>query len=151
MKEYAALVKKLLLTTGILTATACAEPPSHTLITIADAREQAAKLVDNGEPGDSIGDLLVFDQPLLDEGFNKIGNNSGTCTRTHVGHSFQCHWTLTFEHGSIQVAGRELDKGTSAIAIVGGSGTYSGIRGEMTSVNNADGTFTQTLHYRLQP
>lgn len=151
MRDYSALLKRLLLTGGILTAAACTEPPSQTLITIADAREQGAELVDNGEPGDSVGDILIFDQPLLDKDLTKIGNNSGTCTRTHVGNSFQCQWTLTFENGSIQVAGREFDTGTSTISIVGGSGEYSGIRGEMTSVNNGDGTFTQTLLYRLKP
>jgi hypothetical protein len=46
------------------------------------------------------------------------------------------------------VAGREFDRGTSAISITGGTGSYAGISGEMLSVNNEDGTFTQTLHYR---
>ena len=69
--------------------------------------------------------------------------------RTRPGHSYQCQWTLSLPDGTIQVAGRELDRGASAISIVGGSGRYAGIRGEMTSVNNEDGTFTQTLRYRL--
>ncbi|MEE8342173.1 MAG: hypothetical protein V3R51_00085, partial [Gammaproteobacteria bacterium] len=63
---------------------------------------------------------------------------------------FQCQWTLTFENGSIQVAGREFDQGTSAISIVGGTGKYSGITGEMESTNNNDGTFTQTLRYWIR-
>ncbi len=127
--------------------TACSSEHPQTLVTVADARVHAALVVDMGEPGDSGGDVLIFDQPLLDEHDNNIGNNSGTCIRTRVGHSFQCQWTLTFEDGSIQVAGRELDKGESNITIVGGTGAYSGITGEMTSVNNDDGTFTQTLRY----
>jgi hypothetical protein len=65
-------------------------------------------------------------------------------------HSIQCQWTLTLADGSIQVAGREFDKGTSAISIVGGTGKYSGISGDMESVNNNDGTFTQTLRYWLR-
>ncbi len=80
----------------------------------------------------------------------EIGNNSGTCVRTRVGHSFQCQWTLALENGTIQVSGRELDQGTSTVSIVGGSGIYSGISGEMESTNNNDGTFTQTLHYRIR-
>jgi hypothetical protein len=94
-----------------------------------------------------VGDILVFDQPLLDEHHKNIGNNSGTCIRTRVDHSFQCQWTLTLDDGSLQVAGREFDQGASAISIVGGTGRYSGITGDMKSVNNNDGTFTQTLHY----
>lgn len=147
MKRNPTLVKYLLLLTGISAAAACTPEPPRTLITIADARIETAKYVDIGEPGDSAGDILVFDQPLLDEHHQNIGNNSGTCIRTRVGHSYQCQWTLTFETGSIQVAGREYDQGASDISIVGGTGRYSGISGEMTSINNNDGTFTQTLRY----
>ncbi|UCC55133.1 MAG: dirigent protein [Gammaproteobacteria bacterium] len=116
-------------------------------MTIADARTSPARIIDIGEPGDSAGDVLVFDQPLLNEDRQEIGNNSGVCIRTRAGHSFQCQWTLTLEDGTIQVAGREFDKGASAISISGGTGRYTGITGEMTSVNNSDGTFTQTLRY----
>ncbi len=129
--------------------TACSSDKLQTLVTIADARVHSAQIVDTGAPGDSVGDVLVFDQPLLDEHASRIGNNSGTCIRTRVGHSFQCQWTLTLEDGSIQVAGREFDEGESRIAIVGGTGKYAGITGEMKSVNNKDGTFLQTLHYRM--
>jgi hypothetical protein len=145
------MVKQLLLLTGICAATACTPEPPRTLITIADARIDTAKYIDTGEPGDSVGDMLVFDQPLLDEHRQNIGNNSGSCIRTRVGHSYQCQWTLTFENGSIQVAGREYDQGTSDISIVGGTGSYSGISGNMTSTNNNDGTFTQTLRYYKPP
>jgi hypothetical protein len=123
---------------------------SQELITIADARTSKAEFIDVGEPGDSVGDILTFDQPLLDEQGKNVGINSGTCIRTRVGHSFQCQWTLTFDNGSIQVAGREFDKGTSNIVIIGGTGTYAGISGEMKSVNNNDGTFTQTLRYWIK-
>ena len=51
------------------------------------------------------------------------------------------------KNGSIQVAGREFDQGTSVLSIVGGTGKYSGISGEMESINNNNGTFTQTLRY----
>ena len=126
------------------------------MITIADARNNPAKMIDLEEPGDSIGDILVFDQPLLDKDYNEIGNNSGTCIRTRVGFSFQCQWTLTFgkkinNNESIVVAGREFDKGTSIVSIIGGTGNYFGISGEMESTNNNDGTFTQVLSYTIKP
>lgn len=149
MNNNAISIKSLLLIAGALGAVSCSQDTPQELITIADARANTARLIDIGEPGDSVGDLLVFDQPLLDEHGKNIGDNSGTCIRTRVKHSFQCQWTLTFENGSIQVAGREFDKGTSNITIVGGTGKYSGISGEMHSVNNNDGTFTQTLRYWL--
>lgn len=127
----------------------CSASDALRLITIADARVHKAEFVDIGEPGDSPGDMYVFDQPLLDERENDIGNNSGICIRTRVGHSLQCQWTLTMADGTIQVAGREFDKGASDITIVGGTGKYTGISGFMQSVNNENGTFTQTLYYHL--
>lgn len=129
---------------------ACSQQGTQTFTTIADAREHPAQFIDTGKPGDSAGDILVFDQPLLDETKKPIGNNSGYCIRTRIAHSFQCQWTLTIGNGSIQVAGREFEKGSSDISIVGGTGKYAGIRGEMTSTNNNDGTFTQVLRYRIQ-
>jgi len=139
----------LALTAGVPGTTSCSRDEPRTMITIADARSHAATVIDNGEPGDSAGDILVFDQPLLDEQGNTIGTNSGSCLRTRAGHSYQCQWTLTLGDGSIQVAGRELDQATSGISIVGGTGEYAGIAGEMHSHNNNDGTFTQTLRYRI--
>jgi len=147
MHRILACTQRSLITAAVLVAAACSPDKSQTLVTIADARSEAARFIDTGDPGDSGGDILVFDQPLLDEQQNNIGNNSGACVRTRVGHSFQCQWTLTFADGSIQVAGREFDQGVSAISIVGGTGRYAGISGEMKSVNNNDGTFTQTLRY----
>ena len=132
----------------LLSLTACSQQNNETLITIADARKHPAQLVDNGEPGDTVGDILVFDQPLLDKDMKPIGTNSGSCIRTRVAHSFQCQWTLTTETGSIQVAGREYDKGSSTISIIGGTGAFQGISGEMESTNNNDGTFTQILRFR---
>ena len=149
MKKLAASAKAPLLAAAVLIVTACSRDIPHQLVTIADARIDKARFIDIGEPGDSVGDILVFEQPLLDEQHEPIGNNSGMCIRTRTGHSFQCQWTLTFDNGSIQVAGREFDQGRSDISIVGGTGKYAGISGEMTSVNNNDGTFTQTLRFIL--
>jgi hypothetical protein len=127
----------------------CSQTDPNTLVTIADARVHKAEFIDIGDVGDSPGDMFIFDQPLLDSDSNRIGSNSGICVRTLVGHSLQCQWTLTLENGTIQVAGRECDKGTSLIAIVGGTGVYTGISGQMESTNKEDGTFSQVLRYQL--
>ena len=150
MSQFLLTIKNILLSTTILGLTACSQEIPQTLVTIADARISPAQYSDIGEPGDSVGDILSFDQPLLDLDMKEIGNNSGVCTRTQVGHSFQCQWTLTFKKGSIQVAGREFDQGTSTLSIIGGTGKYSSISGEMESINNNDGTFTQTLYYWIR-
>ena len=150
MNKTSLSIKKTLLSAMMLGLAACSQETPQTLVTIADARVNKAQHSDLGEPGDSVGDIMTFDQPLLDEGMKEIGNNSGKCIRTLVEHSFQCQWTLTFENGSIQVAGREFDQGSSTLSIVGGTGKYSGITGEMESTNNNDGTFTQTLRYWIK-
>ena len=146
-KPAAQRIRHLLLAAVLPGLAACSQQVTQTLVTIADARSSPAHYIDTGEPGDSPGDILVFDQPLLDADMQAIGNNSGSCIRTRTGHSFQCQWTLTLEDGTIQVAGREFDQGTSAISITGGTGKYAGITGNMTSINNNDGTFTQNLRF----
>jgi cytochrome c553 len=122
---------------------------AKTLITYADANSSPAVYIDINKRGDSIGDQWIFDQPLLDENGNAIGNNSGFCLRTKVNSSSQCQWTLTIKKSTIQVAGREFDKGASLIAIVGGTGVYKGITGELHTIKQPDGTFKQTLTYQL--
>ena len=150
MKRTLRIAVSVLLISLLPGHSACTQDDTIIQVTIADARDHSARLIDTGTPGDSAGDILTFDQPLLDQDMNVIGNNSGACIRTRIEHSYQCQWTLSFDSGSIQVAGREHDKGTSTISIVGGTGDYSGIRGEMESTNNGDGTFTQTLRYQIE-
>ena len=122
--------------------------PSHyttTLVTIADGRSGIAQSVDLGETGDSPGDIFVFDQPLLNSNREPIGNNSGFCIRTLPGKFSECQWTLTLENGTITVAGRESDTGTSMIPIIGGSGKYLLARGVLATTPNSDKTYTQIL------
>ena len=124
------------------------EAPPHyttTLVTIADGRSGIAQSVDLGEAGDSPGDIFVFDQPLLNSNHEPIGKNSGFCIRTLPGKFSECQWTLTFENGTITVAGRESDTGTSMIPVIGGSGKYLLVRGVMATTPNLDKTYTQIL------
>ena len=65
-------VSKLVVSTlavNILALAACTQAP-QTMVTIADARNNPAQIIDTGESGDSMGDILVFDQPLLDKDKN---------------------------------------------------------------------------------
>ncbi len=118
---------------------------SWTQRTIADARSGIAQGVDQGQAGDTPGDMFVFDQPLLNEAMQNIGSNSGFCVRTLPGQFNECQWTLTMADGTITVAGREADSGTSYIPVVGGSGAYAGVRGVLATTPNGDRTFTQVL------
>ena len=150
-KRLSVIIVTALLTTAAPCAPACTPPTQQSLTTIADARDHPATVVDIGVGGDSPGDLYLFDQPLLDADQRPIGNNSGFCIRIVPGQTLQCQWTLTLgsAKGSIQVAGREADQGSSSLAIVGGTGAYRGISGDLQSTNNGDGTFTQVLRYAI--
>lgn len=116
-----------------------------TLNTIADARSGIATPVDLAPPGDSPGDMFVFDQPLLNEARENIGSNSGYCVRTLPGQFSECQWTLTMANGTITVAGREAETGTSLIPIIGGTGAFEGASGVLATTPNGDRTFTQVL------
>ena len=126
-----------------------------TIITYADGRPDGGirQSAENEDGLDSPGDIFVFDQQLLAaDKETVIGRNAGFCIRTDPGEPYftstdhptladnpnnnygQCSWTLSFfensgYHGSIQVSGREADLGTSQIAIVGGTGTFTGAMG----------------------
>lgn len=127
----------------------CVTGPSSeawTLNTIADARSGIAQPVDLGAPGDSPGDMFVFDQPLLNASEENIGSNSGYCIRTLPGQFSECQWTLTMADGTLTVAGREAENGPSRIPVVGGTGAYEGVTGVMTSTPNGNRTYTQVLN-----
>jgi hypothetical protein len=138
-------VLALPLVVGCASAQAEEGAETWTLTTIADARSGIASPVDLGAPGDSPGDMFVFDQPLLNEAQQNIGSNSGFCVRTLPGQFSECQWTLTMTDGTITVAGREAEKGTSLIPIVGGTGAYERVSGVLSTTPNGDRTFTQVL------
>lgn len=89
-------------------------------------------VVDIGEKGDSLGDLLVFNNPLFDaENKIEIGSSSGSCIRTVVGKAWECAFTNALEGGQITVSGTFHDTGSSTFAVTGGTGRFAGQFGEM--------------------
>jgi allene oxide cyclase len=99
-------------------------------------------VTDVGDEGDSVGDILTFNNALYDEANqNEVGRDNGWCMRTAVGVAWECFWTATLEGGQITVAGPFLDSGDSVLAITGGTGAYAGARGEMSlHPRNGEGT-----------
>jgi hypothetical protein len=88
--------------------------------------------VDLGAKGDSIGDLLVFANPVFDAANKvKVGTDQGYCVRTVVGKSWECFWTLIVKEGLITVEGPFYDTGDSTFVVTGGSGKYAGAKGSM--------------------
>jgi hypothetical protein len=138
---------------------ALAAPPERVLITYADARAGGGirQNTDRDAELDSPGDTFVFDQKLLaQDAETVIGRNAGYCIRTDPGapdfsstdHPLlpddpdnnygQCTWTLTFfetsgYQGSLVVSGREADRGTSRLPVIGGTGDFLGAVGVLIS------------------
>jgi hypothetical protein len=145
MRKTILMVALAIPAAGCSSAQADEGAETWTLTTIADARSGIASPVDLGAPGDSPGDMFVFDQPLLNEALQSIGSNSGFCVRTLPGQFSECQWTLTMTDGTITVAGREAEQGTSLIPVVGGTGAYARVTGVLATTPNGDRTFTQRL------
>ena len=88
--------------------------------------------VHGGTSADNVGDILTFSNPVYDAADAvKLGFDQGYCVRLVVGQSYECHWTLSLAQGQIAVDGPFLDAGASVLAVTGGTGAYSGARGEM--------------------
>lgn len=89
-------------------------------------------VTETGKKGDSAGDLLTFANALYNASNKRsVGSDDGWCIRTVAGKSWECAWTNTLAGGQIMVAGPFLDAGPSKLAIVGGTGAYTGARGWM--------------------
>jgi allene oxide cyclase len=99
-------------------------------------------VTDTGEAGDSAGDILTFANDVYDEAnVSKVGTDNGWCVRTIAGKAWECFWTLSLAGGQITVEGPFLDSGDSVLAVTGGTGTYTGVSGEMKiHARNAEGS-----------
>jgi hypothetical protein len=123
--RLALVASTLLLTTAALPGQAAER------LTVVE-RPTDEKTIDLGAKGDSIGDLLVFANPVFDAA-NKVqvGTDQGYCVRTVVGKSWECFWTTILKDGLITVEGPFYDTGDSVFVITGGSGKYGGAKGSM--------------------
>ena len=95
-------------------------------------RASTDAITDLGAKGDSVGDLLTFDNEVFDaSNKTRLGTDQGYCVRVAVAKSWECWWTLIVEGGQITVQGPFLDKGDSVLAITGGTGKYASASGQM--------------------
>ena len=92
------------------------------------------RVTDNGKPGDSVGDLYTWYNPVFDAtDTTKIGHDQGDCVRVSVqAGSWECRWlTYLAGRGAIMVEGSFFDARNSTLAITGGTGDFRNARGSM--------------------
>ena len=109
----------------------CATPASADSLVFVE-RAASDTVIDLGDKGDSVGDVLTFANDIYDSD-NKtlVGHDNGWCIRTAVGKAWECHWTLIIEKGQITVDGPYYDTSDSVLSITGGTGDYVKARGQM--------------------
>lgn len=95
-----------------------------------------------GKAADNRGDILTFANDVFDAADKaKVGADQGFCVRVVVGKAFECLWTTSLAGGQITIEGPFLDAGDSVLAVTGGTGKYSGARGQMAlHARDAKGT-----------
>ena len=137
-------------------------PSTETLTVYQDAPKM--KLLDLGEPGNSPGDVYHFFAPLHSSpGGPVIGEVFGSKTlvklATDANPNLEQRATLlsfTFSDRQDQIialgvadyspaAGEFNADKPRARAILGGTGKYMGVRGQLTSTRNADGSYMQVF------
>ncbi len=95
-------------------------------------RATTDKTIDLGEKGDSLGDLLVFANPVFDfANQRQLGTDQGYCVRVIVAKSWECFWTLALKDGQITSEGPFFDQGDSVMVVTGGTGKYAGAKGSL--------------------
>ena len=105
---------------------------NETLVVI--DRSTTDTVIDLGEEGDSIGDLLAFGNAVYDEGNEtEVGTNQGSCVRTVPGEAWECMFSIILDEEQLTVAGPLYDAGPSELAIIGGTGAYATARGRCGS------------------
>ena len=144
-----ALAAALVVASRGASRTALTNTASHrTTFTVVE-RPITDTTVDNGAPGDSVGDLLPFANPIYNSSNRRrLGTDEGSCTRTRVGVAYYCEWVLTLTKGAhrgrIVVAGSFFDdtSRTSVFVVTGGTGDFAHAAGPMRLTTRGDGNYT---------
>jgi hypothetical protein len=112
--------------------------------------------IDLGEPGASVGDMLVWGpDPLYDDA--NVNDTGATTQGTSIGFNANSDSlaaeTIVFPDGSTpEFQGIERGGAPAARAIVGGSGRYLGEIGTMTASPSADlKLWTKTIEFAAPP
>ena len=104
--------------------------------------------VDLGKRGPSLGDERIVSDSLLDTKGRKVGHDGGVCTFTSLAPpEAACHITFFLARDQIAIQFLNSPPPRKLAAIVGGTGTYRGVRGEAVIVEGPKQT--GTISFRL--
>ena len=98
--------------------------------------------------GPSVGDEFVFQSDLLDPDTHaKVGSVEGHCMLiTESGDVNDCEASGTMEGGQVRVAGGgPVDEKVTVLAVVGGTGIFRNVSGQITVETIDDSTSKDTL------
>ena len=106
-------------------------------------RSGATHVIDNAPKGKQAGrgDLVLYANPIFDRQGTQVGTDHGVCIVLGTGQS-QCDSTLALPKGQIVTHGLQGAKSGFDLAVIGGTGAYSGARGTMTMRPIKDGGST---------
>ena len=117
---------------ALVMCAALSAPADAATLKLVERATGNATHVHGGTAPDNVGDILTFYNAVYDAADKvKLGFDQGYCVRLVVGQAYECHWTLSLAKGQIAVDGPFLDAGDSDLAVTGGTGLYSGARGEL--------------------
>lgn len=147
----------------LLLAAGCGEEDDdpETLSLVSDPEQEVFEVVDLGSKGRSVGDIYVFDGPMLDPDTQEIaghvyGTQTALSTESDVG-VVQAMITYEIGDGSQILVGGTAEYPADAGGLVegeqyvrpilGGTGDYAGAGGTMTTVRQSDGSYEQTFEF----
>jgi len=120
----------LLLFAGVLALAPLAASAAERLHLIEHAVNENTVHVGAGAKGDSLGDMIVFANPVNNAtDKTQAGTDNGYCVRVVVGKSWECFWTLKLKDGMITIEGPFYDTGDSVFVITGGTASMPARRG----------------------
>ena len=142
IRSSAVVVSMLLLAFSLAPSGASAQSnankPAWKVLHFFERGEGDIAFIDSGAPGPSIGDRLVFSNPIFDTDGQRIGRDGADCVIVRIDATepparqqvVQCTISVQLADGQITVQG--LAQGTeNYFAVTGGTGAYREARGEV--------------------